>query len=94
MNQPIRILKQREVTANTGKSKTTIWQETKDGTFPPPIKLGYKATGYIEHEVQAVLHARAMGLSDKQLKELVASLVKQRKESASKLLKSLEQIAA
>lgn len=82
----ITILKLSEVIELTRRSKTTLWQDCKDGIFPPSIKLGHKSVGYIEYEVQTVLHARAIGLTDNQVREVVSQLVEQRKQSASKLL--------
>ncbi len=42
-----------EVIIRTGKSRSTIWKAIKDGTFPKPIKLGPRAVGWIESEIEA-----------------------------------------
>ena len=42
-----------EVQIRTGKSRSTIYQGIKDGTFPMPIKLGPRAIGFIEAEIEA-----------------------------------------
>ena len=42
-----------EVRNRTGKSRSSIYQGIKDGTFPNPIKLGPRAVGWIEAEIEA-----------------------------------------
>ena len=42
-----------EVQRRTGKSKSSIWAAIKDGSFPKPIKLGPRAIGFIESEIEA-----------------------------------------
>jgi prophage regulatory protein len=53
MATPTRFLKLSEVKKRTGKSKSTIYQCIKDGRFPKPIKLGPRAVGWIEAEIEA-----------------------------------------
>ncbi len=48
-----KFLKLPEVQARTGKSRSTIYQGVSDGTFPRPIKLGLRAVGWIEAEIEA-----------------------------------------
>ena len=47
-----------EVLARTGLSKSSVWKFVKDGTFPEPIKLGPRARGWIESEIEAHNQAR------------------------------------
>ena len=42
-----------EVQNRTGKSKSAIYAGASDGTFPKPIKLGPRAVGWIESEIEA-----------------------------------------
>jgi prophage regulatory protein len=35
----------------TGKSRSAIYQEIKDGKFPKPVKLGPRAVGWVEDEI-------------------------------------------
>ena len=42
-----------EVQSRTGKSRSAIYQGVNDGTFPKPIKLGPRAVGWIEAEIEA-----------------------------------------
>lgn len=40
----IRVLREAEVIRLTGLSRTTIWRRVRDGSFPPPIRLGPPST--------------------------------------------------
>ncbi len=53
MVTPTKFLKLPEVRTRTGKSRSSIYQGVKDGTFPKPIKLGPRAVGWIEAEIEA-----------------------------------------
>ena len=48
-----RFLKLPEVQIRTGKSRSSIYQGTKDGTFPKPIRIGPRAVAWIEAEIEA-----------------------------------------
>ena len=48
-----KFLKLPEIRTRTGKSRSSIYQGIKDGTFPKPIKLGPLAVGWIEAEIEA-----------------------------------------
>ena len=47
-----KFLKLPEVRIRTGKSRSSIYQGIKDGTFPKPIKLGPRAVAWIETEIE------------------------------------------
>ena len=51
--QHTKFLKMPEVVDRTGKSKSTIWAAIKAGAFPTPIKIGPRAIGFIEAEIEA-----------------------------------------
>lgn len=42
----------------TGKSRTQIWRNVRDGSFPAPIELGPNSVGWYEEEVLAWLNER------------------------------------
>lgn len=48
-----RFIKLPEVQDRTGKSRSSIYQGINKGTFPKPIKLGPRAVGWIEAEIEA-----------------------------------------
>jgi len=53
-----KFLKLPEVRARTAKSRSSIYQGVKDGTFPKQIKIGGpRAVGWIESEIEDYLQA-------------------------------------
>jgi prophage regulatory protein len=53
-----RILRVSEVMERLSLSKASIYRLAKDGLLPLPIKLGERATGWIESEINASIEAR------------------------------------
>lgn len=47
-----------EVRARTGLSRSAIYARMQAGDFPPPVKLGERASAWPEHEVMAWCQAR------------------------------------
>lgn len=85
-NANIQILRKPEVIKITGLSNTSIFERTRKGLFPTSVSLGGRAVGYLEHEVKAVLTARAAGHTDEQVRELVTSLQEMRVASCNELM--------
>lgn len=52
------ILRRKQVVARTGLARSTIYDYIKAGTFPAPIRLGEKAVGWVESEIDAWIAAR------------------------------------
>lgn len=52
------ILRLESVKTKTGLSGSTIYSFIKAGAFPPSIRLGARAVGWFEHEVDAWLESR------------------------------------
>lgn len=52
----------------------------KGGVFPPPVKIGAHAVGWVEREVDEVLKARIAGQSDDEIRALVSRLIKARSQ--------------
>lgn len=52
---PISILRRRDVEVRTGLSRSTIYLRLSEGRFPAPVKLGGRAVGWVESEIQAWL---------------------------------------
>ena len=42
-----------EVQIRTGKSRSSIYQGMKDGTFPTAIRIGPRAVAWLELEIEA-----------------------------------------
>ncbi len=58
---PLRILRLRQVCSVTGLGKTKIYQMVAEQQFPQRIKLGSRAVGWLEGEVQEWLTKRLEG---------------------------------
>lgn len=48
----MRILTVKRTCEKVGKGRTKLWELTKNGKFPKPIKIDH-GVGYVEHEVDA-----------------------------------------
>jgi prophage regulatory protein len=46
------ILRLPSVKASTGLSRSTIYLRISQGTFPKPVKLGGRAVGWVQTEIQ------------------------------------------
>lgn len=53
----LRILRLPAVIRKTGLSKSTIYQRLRSCEFPEPIRLGARAVGFCEHEVDRYVAA-------------------------------------
>lgn len=67
------------VEAASGKRRSQLYADVAAGTFPPPVKIGTRASAWVRHEYQRILAARVAGKTDDEIKALVAELVAQRK---------------
>lgn len=56
---PDRILRKSEVLARTGLSRTSMYRLAQEGKFPRPLKLGARASGWLESEVSAWMFQKA-----------------------------------
>lgn len=52
------ILRLQEVLKKTGLAKSSMYAKVAAGTFPKPIKLSLRSSGWIEHEVDAWIDER------------------------------------
>lgn len=46
-----------DVISRTGLSRSTIYKKIQEGEFPAPIKLGPRASAWIEGEIEEFLQA-------------------------------------
>lgn len=51
-NPPTRFLRLPEVMERTGLSRSTIYVRLAEGRFPQPVRLGGRAVGWIEAEIE------------------------------------------
>ena len=56
--EKLSILRRKQVEKRTGLSRSTIYLRIQEGTFPRPIKLGARAVGWLENEIEAWLAER------------------------------------
>ena len=73
------ILRRKQVEAETGYSRSTIYLRIAQGLWPKPVSLGPRAVGWPATEVAAVNAARIAGKSDDEIRALVANLEADRK---------------
>lgn len=66
--------------ALTGSSRSKLYADIKNKTFPPQISIGSRAVAWLSSEIDAWLTARAAGVSEDDLRDLVARLIKERAE--------------
>jgi prophage regulatory protein len=83
--QELKVIRLPEVVDICGRSKGSIYLDGLKGVFPPPISLGERAKGYLEHEIKAVIIARAQGYNESQVQKLVKELIESRKHLATNL---------
>ena len=50
-------LRMSAVVARTGLGRSSIYNQVKSGTFPPPVKIGVKAIAWLESDVEAWIAA-------------------------------------
>jgi len=58
LNLKERILRLTEVKARTGLSRSTIYLNISQGTFPRHISLGARCVGWLESEIDSWIAAR------------------------------------
>jgi len=46
-----RILRRPEVEARTGLSRSTLYAQMAEGTFPKPVRLGKRAVGWTDSSI-------------------------------------------
>lgn len=58
-SNPTRILRLKEVLTRVSLCKAMIYRLQAQGRFPKSVKLGERATGWYEHDIEAWLSNRA-----------------------------------
>jgi len=78
---PIKILKLSEVISEKYPvSSSKLYLDIQNKLMVPPVKIGARASGFIESEIDAIVTARIRGCSESEIKSLVSNLVQQRQE--------------
>jgi prophage regulatory protein len=68
------ILRRKQVEAETGYSRSTIYLRISQGLFIKPVSLGARAVGFPAGEVAALNAARISGKPEADIRALVISL--------------------
>jgi len=68
------ILRLPEVMRETGLSRSTVWQHSKHGLLPRPVKLTARNVGWPASEIAAVNAARIAGTDDDGIRVLIGTL--------------------
>jgi prophage regulatory protein len=67
----------------TGKPKSTIYREVSEGLIPPPVRIGIRATGWPDNEIDAINCARLRGQTNSEIRHLVTELINARLQAVS-----------
>jgi len=76
---PHTILRLPAVLRARGRSRSSHYLDIHQGLFTGPVSIGARAVGWPEHEVVALNEARIAGLSEAEIRALVARLEAARK---------------
>lgn len=79
----LQILRKPQALTMLGISKSNFHNKLNAGLLPSAITLGANSVGYFKHELTAVLLAMATGKNQKEIKDLVKSLIEQRQQLAA-----------
>ena len=80
INQHPQLIRKPEVLAQTGLSKSTLYNRINDGLFPSPISLGLRAVAFVASEVDTVIQAMIAEKPPAEIKILVSNLIQQRRK--------------
>lgn len=78
----IKIIRKPEVISLIGLSNASIYRLINENLIPPPFSLGCRAVGWYEHEIKAVIKARAAGRTEEEIKSLVTEQLQARQLAA------------
>ena len=68
------ILRRKQVEAESGLSRSTLYLRIGEGLFTKPVSLGPRSVGWPLSEIAALNVARIQGKSESEIRELVARL--------------------
>ncbi len=58
---PIKLYRLADVIGIVGLSRATIYKKIKEGSFPAPVKLGVKASGWKSSDIEAWISQLQIG---------------------------------
>ncbi len=69
-----KILRCWAVLDKSGEGRSTLYMKISNGLWTRPVRIGSRAVGWPDHEVDAILSARIAGKSDTEIRQLVKQL--------------------
>lgn len=83
--QPLRILKLSDALGRYGKKETSYREDMAAGLAPQLIKIGPRAVGIPEHELNLVIQARIASLTNDEIRKIVSKIHADRSRTAKNL---------
>ena len=77
-NTDLSIIRRPELLKRFGISNTCLHTRIHEGTMPPPISLGGRSVGWLNHELDAVLASMVAGRKKGAIKLLIAEMIQER----------------
>ena len=74
----LKIERKPAVLQRIGLSRSTLHSRIQQGLWCPPISLGARAVGFLEHETEELIAAHINGYSPEQQRDLVKKLMAER----------------
>jgi len=71
----LRIERRQDVLNKVRFSRSTLYSRIQQGLFVPPVSLGRRSVGWLEHETDMVLRGLISGRTDIEIKELVKEVI-------------------
>src|SRR5262249_30952872 len=79
------ILRRRQVEAQSGLSRSSIYANISRGLWTKPVNIGQRAVGWPLREIEALNRARIAGWSDDRIRHLVSELESDRASQSPQL---------
>ena len=71
----LRIVRRQDVLDKVRFSRSTLYSRIQQGLFVPPVSLGRRSVGWLEHETDLVIRGLVSGKTDIEIKELVLEII-------------------
>ena len=71
----LRIERRQDVLNKLRFSRSTLYSRIQQGLFVPPVPLGRRSVGWLEHETDMVLSGLISGKTDLEIRELVKEVI-------------------
>ncbi|WP_016955803.1 helix-turn-helix transcriptional regulator [Catenovulum agarivorans] len=79
-NFDLKIIRKAAVLERLCISHSSLYRSINEGLLPPPINLGARSVGWLEHEIYTVMYAMVKEYSKEDIQAIVKQLVKDRED--------------